>query len=91
MSDSRDKTLAPPRPEVLPHDQRLVIEYLLSEPGRTISNHVAIMELGIGSLSSRIAELRKLGFKIVDTFKRDFHGVRYKAYWLESPDGDKKV
>lgn len=44
----------------------MVLEYLRS--GRGLSNLIALNVLGVGSLSSRVAELRKKGF--------DIHGDR---------------
>lgn len=60
---------------------RLIIEYL-SKRG-PLSNQTAIIELGIGSLTSRVAELRKRGYNIVGEDAEDFHGHRYKKYTLE--------
>ncbi len=64
----------------MPLQRKLVLEYLQS--GRTLSNLVAITNLGVGSLTSRIAELRADGFDIKDEWREDFGGKRYKAYWL---------
>lgn len=60
--------------------QKLIVDYL--KPGRTLTNMVAITCLGIGSLSSRIAELRKLGFEITDELDTtsDPHGRTFKKY-----------
>lgn len=59
--------------------QSIIVDYL--KEGRTLTNIVAISCLGVGSLSSRIAELRKLGYDIevemdVDRFERHFKKYR---------------
>lgn len=61
---------------------QLVVDYLRSN--RTLTNHIAITFLGIGSLTSRVAELRKLGFDIMRGAAKDFHGKRYIRYVLIS-------
>ena len=58
----------------------LVLEYLQS--GRALTNLIAITNLGVGSLSSRVAELRTLGYDIVGTPKTDFSGQSYTSYTL---------
>lgn len=60
---------------------RLLLDYL--QAGRTLTNLVAITNLGIGSLTSRIAELRKdYGYPVLSEWREDFGGKRYRAYWL---------
>lgn len=64
----------------LSFQNKLILGYL---QGRgPLSNQTAIIELGIGSLTSRIAELRKRGYPITDEVCEDFHGHRYKKYNL---------
>lgn len=58
--------------------QQIVWDYL--KAGRTLTNTVALTCLGVGSLSSRIAELRKLGFPITDSDGVDRFERRYKKY-----------
>lgn len=70
MADT--KTLSP--------QQKLIMDYL--NRGRTITNKVAMIALGVGSLSSRIAELRKLGFMITDEVEYDHNNVPFKKYRL---------
>ena len=41
--------------------QRLIVDYL--DAGKTLTNKTAIMCLGIGSLSSRMAELKRKGYE----------------------------
>jgi N-acetylmuramoyl-L-alanine amidase len=67
----------------LSQQNRLVLEYLRS--GRTLTNLIAVSNLGVGSLTSRIAELRKLYGEdyIKDETDTDFHKRRYKKYFLE--------
>lgn len=50
--------------------------------GRTLTNMVAITCYGVGSLSSRIAELRKLGVNIADRVETDQYERQYKAYFV---------
>lgn len=55
------------------------------ERGDALSNKLAIAALGIGSLSSRVAELRKMGYPITDTIdtESDPYGRVFKKYRLE--------
>jgi hypothetical protein len=62
--------------------QRLVLDYLGA--GRTLTTKIAVMSLGIMSISSRIAELRKLGHAIVDEEAKDHFGKRYLKYRLQT-------
>lgn len=57
------------------------MEYL--QAGRSLTNQIALNNLGIGSLTSRIAELRKKGYAITDTVEKDFHDKDYKKYALK--------
>lgn len=59
----------------------LVLDYL--KTGRKLTNLVALTNLAVGSLSTRIAELRKAGFEINDTWGEDHFERRYKQYWME--------
>lgn len=68
------------KPIELTPQQGRVIRYLAK--GSTLTNKVAIMCLDVGSLTSRIAELRRLGFKIADTLETDHAGRSYKKYDL---------
>jgi hypothetical protein len=72
----------PPKadPEQLSRQCQLVLSYLQS--GRALTNLVALTNLGIGSLTSRIAELRKAGYPIVTEDKRDYHNSLYRRYSL---------
>ncbi|MCW2317110.1 hypothetical protein M2322_002664 [Rhodoblastus acidophilus] len=71
-----------PGPQLtLSQQQQLVLEYLQS--GRALTNLIAISNLGVGSLSSRIAELRAMGTAITGTPKYDFNGRRYMSYTLD--------
>lgn len=60
--------------------QRVVLDYL--KEGRTLTNVVALTCLGVGSLTSRIAELRKLGIEIADETDTDRFLRTYKKYRL---------
>lgn len=61
--------------------QRTVYDYLMT--GRQLTRQVAINTLNIQEVTTRIAELRKLGLDIKSEFKKDFGGTRYKTYWVE--------
>lgn len=70
----------------LSEQQKVVLEYL--QGGRTLTNKVALTCLGVGSLSSRIAELRRLGYDIVDELAEDkLTGRNYKKYDLAGAEG----
>ena len=58
----------------------LVLEFLCA--GRRLSNLLAMTNLGVGSLSSRVAELRKAGHDIRSVTEKDHFGKRYKVYFL---------
>lgn len=67
----------------LSKQQTRVLLYLKS--GSTLTNNTALNCLGVGSLSSRIAELRHMGFKIDDEMAGpDQFGRSYKKYDLDS-------
>lgn len=61
--------------------QRTVYDYLMT--GRQLTRQVAINTLNIQEVTTRIAELRKMGLDIKSEFKKDFGGTRYKTYWVE--------
>lgn len=66
----------------LTEQQRRVKDYL--DSGRTLTNIVAITCLGVGSLSSRVSELRGMGVEInteLDT-ESDPHGRAFKKYTI---------
>lgn len=67
-------------PQGMSPSVRKVYEYLVT--GRKLTNLVAMANLGVGSLTSRIAELRKLGLDIRDEWREDHARKRYKAYWM---------
>lgn len=56
----------------------LVLEYLAS--GRGLSVLIAHTVLGVTSLTSRIAELRKVGIPIVGTWHQDHQHHRFMVY-----------
>lgn len=78
-----------PKLEDLSPNNRLLVEYM--QAGRTLTNNVAVNSLKVGSLTSRVAELRRLGWPVVSRWKTDFHGRRYKTYGLEGVDNDANV
>ena len=77
------------RTDGLTTQQGIVIDYL--RRGSTLTNKVALTCLGIGSLSSRIAELRRLGFHIADRFDRDRDGRSYRKYDLVAKHGGEQA
>ena len=60
---------------------QILLDYLRS--GRHVSNMIALVSLGIGSLSSRVAELRAHGYEVAGESKLDTNGRRYNSYSLE--------
>lgn len=58
----------------------LVLNYLKS--GRALTNLIAMTNLGVGSLTSRVAELRKAGVKVNDEWSFDHFERAYKKYTL---------
>ena len=63
---------------------RLVLDYLST--GRELTGMIAFMNLGVASLTSRIAELRKAGYTIYDKHSHDHFRKRYKKYWMAKED-----
>lgn len=65
---------------------RLIYKYL--SENRTLSQVIALTNLGVGSVTSRVSELRKALAKagdnerVVDEWKKDYDGQRYKSYSL---------
>jgi hypothetical protein len=57
--------------------QKVVADYLGS--GKTLTNVVALAALGVGSLSSRISELRKLGF-LITVRREEQNGRKFTKY-----------
>lgn len=64
----------------LTQQAKLVLAYL--EERRTLTPMIAMVSLGIGSLTARIAELRRNGYIIGDVWEKDHFNRRYKTYWL---------
>ncbi len=63
--------------------QETVLSYL--KKGRTLTNKVALTCLGVGSLSSRISELRRLGYDIETEHEEDaLTGRLFKKYNLNA-------
>lgn len=86
MTNTFAKPLEGPK---LTTQQQIVVDYL--QEGRTLTNMVALSCLGVGSLSSRIAELRKLGYEIevetdMDRFER--HYRKYRLAGGEKTDAE---
>lgn len=63
----------------LSDQQRRVYEHLKS--GKGLSNLIALASLGVGSLSSRISELRRMGVVISSSTRTDpVNGRKYSVY-----------
>ncbi|MDG4856407.1 helix-turn-helix domain-containing protein [Mesorhizobium sp. WSM4982] len=62
--------------------QEIVMSQL--NAGRSLTNLVAITCHGVSSLSSRIAELRKLGYPIEDRMETDQFERQYKVYFIKA-------
>lgn len=76
-----------PSEKKLTAQQQVVLDYLTM--GRTLTNKVALTCLGVGSLSSRVAELRKLGYQITTSFEEDrLTGRNFKKYNIEAAKAD---
>lgn len=72
-------------PEGLSPQTKLVLEYLIS--GRELTGMIAMMTLGVVSLTSRVAELRKAGVVVNGKWSEDHFKRRYMKYWMEKVDG----
>ena len=73
MTTDKKRTMAP--------QSRIVLDYLKS--GKGLSNFIALGTLGVGSLSSRISELKRLGYDILSESRVSPHGKRYAVYHLK--------
>lgn len=62
--------------------QQIVMSQL--EKGRSLTNLVALTCHGVQSLSSRVAELRKLGVPIIDRTETDQFERQFKVYSIEA-------
>lgn len=60
---------------------QLVLDYLSS--GRELTPLIAMVNLGVASLTARIAELRRHGLEVYDKWSEDHFKKRYKKYWME--------
>jgi hypothetical protein len=84
------KSLVPPTSTAaLSPQQSLVIQYL--QAGRSLTNLIALTNLGVGSLTSRVAELRTLGYQIIGENRKDFNGKDYVSYTLRKGAGEAAV
>lgn len=78
------KTTKPTPVEDLSTQNALLVRYM-QERG-PISNLIAITNLGVGSLSKRMAELSRLGWPVLKRRKKDFGGKDYVEYFLRRDD-----
>lgn len=72
-------------PITLTPQAKLVLDYLNS--GKSLTQMIALNNLGVGSITKRIAELRKAGHTIKTDRKLDHFGQRYAEYVMEKADG----
>lgn len=66
---------------------KLVLEYLQS--GRELTGMIAFMNLGVASLTSRVAELRKAGIQVDGTWSSDHFERKYMKYRLPKKEEGK--
>ena len=67
-----------------------LLDYL-SVDSREITQMVALTILGIGSLTARVGDLRRAGYKIKGTRKHEVRGGTYTSYRLiETPHQRRK-
>lgn len=78
MANTSKSRIDPNAP--LTEQAKLVLDYL--NAGRTLTPMIAMVSLGVGSLTARIAELRRKGHTIGDEWSKDHFNRRYKTYWL---------
>ena len=69
-------------PKKLKPQARLVLDFLKS--GRGLSNLIALVDLGVGSLTSRIAELKDAGYDIIAASHKTPNGKRFNVYRLNA-------
>lgn len=62
--------------------QQIVMDQL--NAGRSLTNLVALTCHGVQSLSSRVAELRKMGERIEDRTETDQFERQYKVYFIKA-------
>lgn len=73
-------SVTPVTPVTLTPQAIMLRDYLLT--GKSLTNLIAIGNLGIGSATKRISELRAAGYEIKRTWKKDHHGKRYAEWTL---------
>lgn len=73
----------------LTNNQRRVFDYLMN--GHTLTNLLALTALQVGSLSSRVAELRKMGINITTRVERDHQGRLFNKYDITDADGRRRA
>lgn len=74
------RTLTDEQVAGLTPQDKLVYEYFQS--GRALTTLVAMVNLGVSSLTARVATLRRLGLDIRDEWAEDHFERRYKKYQL---------
>lgn len=73
-------------PRSLSPQAQLLLDYM--GQGRSLTNLIALTVLGVGSVSTRIAELRALGYDIKSEPCEDHRGKRYVKYSLAAASGE---
>ncbi len=89
MDQAARASLTPEDRQGLTTQQRIVLEAL--EAGKTLTNVVALTCYGIGSLSSRIAELRRMKVPITDGYEVDRFERRFKKYKMAEAQWESDV
>lgn len=87
MVDDKPKVTSLPEQVVndLSPQNHTLYEYLQS--GKKVSGLIAMTSLRMASLSSRVAQLRKLGLDIKGRNVTDHWNQRYMVYWIDFEDG----
>lgn len=89
MKTNLQPTLEASVTEKLGPQDKLVYDYLTS--GRALTNMVALVNLGVGSLSRRITTLRQAGLDIVTEWGTDHFERRYKKYAINKGEEEASV
>ena len=77
--------MVPQKSIYLSPQAQTVLEYLRS--GRALSVMTAVTVLKVNSLTKRISELNRAGYKVRGEWAKDHFNGRYKKYTMEKSDG----
>lgn len=72
------------KPVKLSPQTKRVLTYMVG--GQKLTNLIAMTNLQIGSLSSRIAELKSHGYRILDEWSKDHWQRSYKRYFIDADE-----